>query len=298
MSLTKFYHYNVWIEDGNGQRLDPTSVTADLFIEDDFHIMESDGMNYYTQFSNLRPDQYYGILMRTEDENGFLRRSEESNLSILSDETDGEGETGSIDRSHVNFGICVDGITIKLLIEQGFQTPGIGLITNYIQQHITTDDDLQVKHENAVPDLTDEEVDELLNRELKKVKVSFKKHPKLVENLGPEDSAKQIIPDDYRLKFEVSLESGKEKEEKEIADYMDDFIPMLGTNHDSTRESIKQIDFPDIMHTFRVTGLEGDDEIETNLARVTNKEEVDITNYGIYSENLGNELCERVENRR
>jgi|GEM_PF-3792389 len=296
MSLTKFYHYNLWIEGDDGRRLDPSDVLSDEVLGEDLYRISNAGeRNYHSQFQEINNGQYHGVLIRTKDEDDFVRLSAEGQLGRLSDATVDSGEAGDIDYDYVDFAIDFGTTGIDLLIEVGFQTPGIGVVKQYLDDHVEFDEDYELKHETDIRDLDDEKMERLLDSHLKKVEISFKKNPQSYAELDPDDAIRTLIDDSYRLEFVASLHQEKDAESTPVDEFVTRFSSLLGVNADTAEESISQIDFPRIMHTFRIEGVESDEEeVEDNLADIVKKEEIDTSGYGIFDSRLGQELCDRI----
>ena len=296
MSLTKFYHYNLWIEGDDGRRLDPTEVLSDEALDKDLYPISNAGeRNYHSQFQEVNSSQYHGVLIRTKDEDDYVRLSSEGSLGRLSEATDDSGEAGDIDYDYVDFAIDIGTTGIDLLIEVGFQTPGIGVVKQYLGDHIEFDEEYELKHETDIRDLDDEKIERLLDSHLKKVEISFKRNPQSYAELDPDDAIRTLIDDSYRLKFVASLHQDKDADSTLVDDFITRFSSLLGVSADSAEESISQIDFPRIMHTFRIEGVDSDDEeVEDNLADIVKKEEIDTNRYGIFDSRLGQELCDRI----
>jgi len=292
--MTKFYYYNIWIEDEAGNRLSPRDVLSDeIFPEDLYEIAENDGKNYSCQFDFVRSHEYYGVLVRTKDDSGFVRLREDGRIVSLSDATDDEGGTGDITFDYVDFGICLKRSNIDVLVEVGFQTPGIGMITEYLSQHVEYEKEYSIEYETRFSTPPEEKIERLLDSELKKVDVSFKKNPKTYGGDDVEETLQSLIPDDYRLEFGISLERG-ETEKWNVGEYMEKMTSMLGMGNDTVEDSISKIDFPRVMNSFTIVGLEGDEEVETNLADDVMKEEIDTSRYGVYDSDLGEILCKNL----
>jgi len=106
MGLTKFYHYNLWIEGDDGRRLDPSDVLSNQVLgEDLYRISNAGDRNYHSQFQEINNGRYHGVLIRTKDEDDFVRLSAEGRLGRLSDATEDSGEAGDIDYDYVDFAI-------------------------------------------------------------------------------------------------------------------------------------------------------------------------------------------------
>ncbi|MDB2274845.1 hypothetical protein PM022_09825 [Halorubrum ezzemoulense] len=296
MSLTKFYHYNLWIEGDDGRRLDPNEVLSDTsFSNDLYKISNSEDKNYHARYQRVGTDLYHGVLIRTKDEDDFVRLSPEGNIGRLSEATEDEGEAGDVDFDYVDFAMRVGSTKLDLLIEVGFQTPGVGVAKQYLDEHIEFDEEYDIEHETDIRDQDDEKLERLLDSTLKKVEISFKKNPQTYAELEPDQAIRSLIDDSYRLKFEASIHQDKDADGSRVDEFISRFSSLLGVNEDSVEQSMSKIDFPRIMHTFRIEGVEGDDEeIEDNLADIVKKEEIDTTGYGLFDPDLGEELCDRI----
>lgn len=296
MAAAKFYYYNIWVESEDGNRLEIDEAFNDqVFQEDNYHINSDKSKHYFAKFQQISVNQYHGIMMRAKDEKGFLRLDEDRQMDVLSAATDGDGHTGSIDRDYVNFGMVKNTKNIDILLEVGYQTPGILKLKEYLGQHIASGKVDKIGHETRMPELTDEKLHRILNSELKKAEISFKKNPKSVAGDDAEETLSNLVPDNYRLKFEASLEQGKE-EHSSMRDFLDDFLSQMGNNDaDEIPETIRQIDFPRIMNTFKLVGFEdGEEEVEENLAATAEVEEIDISDFGLFDEDLGEFLCRTI----
>jgi hypothetical protein len=282
MAGTKFYHYNIWIEGEDGQRLDPRdALIDDSFSDELYRISNDEDKNYHARYQEIEQNLYQGVLIRTKDEDDFVRLSPGGTIGRLSEATEDEGEAGDVDFDYVDFAVRVGSTKLDLLIEVGFQTPGVGVAKQYLDDHIELDVEYGLEHETDIRDLDDEKVERLLDSHLKKVEISFKKNPQTYADLEPDQAIRSLIDDSYRLKFEASLHQDKDAEGSRVEDFVDRFSSLLGVNEDSVEQSISKIDFPRIMHTFRIEGIDSDDEeIEDNLADIVKKEEIDTTGPG------------------
>jgi hypothetical protein len=153
-----------------------------------------------------------------------------------------------------------------------------------------------VKHKTRYRQDAEENLDRLLGEELKKIEISFKKSPRVYEELDLSDTLKEVAPENYRLKFEVSLDRGKDGEGTGIDDYISQVSSMLGRGEDRSNpeESLQMIDLPRIMHTFRLTGEEDGDVVEENIANMTLQDKIDTSEYDSFDENLGERLCDQI----
>lgn len=295
MALTKFYHYSLWFEDDTGRRINPHNALDDSVFSNDFYrLVPSGDKSYSLRFQEIDSGWYHGIIVRTKDESNLVRLTNDGSLRLFSDITEDEGEVGDIDLDYVDFGVHVENTGLSLLIEVGFQTPGIGVIENYLNEHLSTKDRYAIERETKIRDDTDEKLDRLLDQDLKKVEVSFKKNPTTYDELDASETLKSMIPDDYRLKFEVSVHRGNEVEKSKVRGYLSQFMSMIGFDDSTVEYSIRKIDFPKFMNTFRITGIDDEEEIEENIADIAMKEKIDTSQYGIFDSELGEHLREKM----
>ena len=97
------------------------------------------------------------------------------------------------------------------------------------------------------------------------------------------------------MEFVASLHQDKDADSTPVEDFISRFSALLGVDVNTAKESISQIDFPRIMHTFRIEGVESDEEeVEDNLADIVKKEEINTSGYGIFDQRLGEKLCDRI----
>lgn len=296
MTSAKFYYYNIWVRDEDGHRIPIDNAFSDeVFTQDEYEIDIENNKFYFTKFRFMRANCYYGMLMRAKNEEGFVRLDEDRELSSLSEQTEGEGQTGSIDRDYVNFGIVTEQTEIGVLVQVGYQTPGILKIKEYLAQHIDNDDVDEIAHESRMPDLDEDKARQLMNSYLKSTEISFKNHPDNIPGFEVSETLSNSVPDDYRVKLEISLERSAESQAS-VIDSLAEIMPGMSTGDDDIVETIRQIDFPRIMNTFKITGVDGEteEEIEMNLAETVEKEEIDISRYGLFDENLGEHLYNKL----
>lgn len=302
MSTTKFYHYNLWFEDDKKNKVPTKEIIGgnDLFHNKHSEkiIKSEEGRHYYLEFKKLGEDRYLGIIRRTKHDSEYFRKPRDGQPELLSEQVEGEGETGDIDLDLVHFGLVVAENEFKLLIEVGYQTPNIGIIHSYVKRIV--DQDYEIEHEQAISRDTKRKMKKLLGKNLKSAEISFKSHPNVYNELSTSQTLKNITPEDYRLKVEVSLTSTKSENIIKIEDFIRDLFPGIERDK-SIEDSIAKINLPKILHTFNIEAFEGEgnDVIvdEENLADFTNQEEFETGDYGIFDERLGKKMCKLIEER-
>lgn len=228
-------------------------------------------------------------MIRTQGVGGYILIDDDGNLSTLDEETGDIGDVGNANYDYVDFVGTLKHEKIELILEVGFQTPGIGIIAEYFDQHIVNEDvEVKYKWEKRDQDISEE----LLNSELKTAVISFKKDPRTLSEASIEGTLLSMMPDNYRIKFEVSLQRGDVEASKVNRALVNFLTTMFGT--ESIESTIEQVDIPKIMHTFRIEGISDGQEVETNLAEVVDKILIDTTEYRLHDERLGEVLAEKL----
>lgn len=295
MAVRKFYHYTIWIEEEDGSRVNPRDGLSDDAFDEDIHdIAEKEGKYYSTRFNFVRNWEYYGILIRTKDDAGYVRQWEDGSITSLSEATDDDGKTADLDFDYVDYAISVGFSSIDLLVRVGFQTPGIGMIKRYLDDHVEHSAEYEIVHETKLITDSQERLEQILDANLKTVEISLKKHPRELEGLDLEETLENLVPDDYRLEFGVSLHRGKNQNKRSTRNVLS---RLLGRDEEEIENTIAQIDLPRLMYSFNIVGFEEgdeDEEIEENLTDTVLKEEIDMVPYGLFDPDLGEELCQRI----
>ena len=226
-----------------------------------------------------------------------MRLGQSSSFSQLSSQTPDDGKAGETDSDIVDFAIVQDSDYLHVLLEVGFQTPGIGKLSQYIAQHVTYDDEYSVKRETKLGPNADDKLNSLVGTELKSMSVSFKKHPTTYSEMDDADEVfDTLTPDDYRFEFGVTLERGH-KNGEDTEDALQSLMSLFGKNNQPLTNSIRQLDFPRMMYSFDIEAEDGNKEVEQNLADTTNKEEIDKSYYGFFDKKLGKKLCREIRNQ-
>lgn len=292
--MAKFYHYTVWVNNESGTKLSLDSCLADeVFSQSNYVITEDEEKSYHTRFNFLGADEYHGALVRARDDSSYVRLDETESLSRLSEMFEEEGETGSRQRDLIDFGVKQKSNKMDLLVEVGFQTPGIGMFTRYIRQHLDTDEDTEptVEYETKTSGYDDEKLEDLMDSTLVEAEVSYKRNPKTYEELEATEGIQSTIPDNYKLKYNMKLRS-KNGDKSGVVDVLADH---LGLNTDTPVESITKLDLPGMLYKLEVTGKKGDREINENLTDLVMKEEINKAFYQVFDDSLGEKLIERIE---
>jgi hypothetical protein len=295
MTVSKFYHYTLWVEEDDGTRVNPQEVLSDdVFHEDMYDITESDDKYYSTQFHFIRNWEHHGVLIRTKDDTGYVRQWADGSITSLSEATNDDGKTADLNFDYVDYAICVGLTSIDLLVRVGFQTPGIGMIKRYLNDHIEHDDEYDLVHESKLTTESEQRLEQVLDASLKKIEISLKKHPRNFEELDLEESLENLVPDDYRLEFGVTLQRGKNQRKRSARSVLS---RVFGRDEKEVENTIAQIDLPRIMYSFNIVGFEEGDEdteIEEDLADAVLKEQIDTVPYDLFDPELGEVLCRRI----
>lgn len=298
MSESTFYHYKVWFEDeDDGSRVDlNTNLNLSGRSTNTNLISQTGQKQYYIQMQDIRSNWFHGLLFRGRDEDSYMRLDSQDNFDRLSNETPDQGEAGERNSDIVDFGLIQKTNTLHILLEVGFQTPGIGKLSEYLDQKLSYNDDYSVKRETKMGPDAEEKLEKLIGTNLKTINLSFKKNPTTYDSIDDADIGVDTLSDDnYRVEFGMSLQRGSDGPDSTDDVLKDVFSNLFSRDNQSITNSVRQLDLPKMMYSFDVEALDGNRTIETNLADTTNKVEIDKSYYGFFDQELGTRLCEEVQ---
>lgn len=292
----KFYYYRLWVEDQDGEEVS----LIDLVDEDELKdghmeepVSEDDSKKYYIGINDINREGLHGIILRMKDDSEYVRRvGNNGSLKSLDEFVDDEGETGDSRSGFADIAMVVND-EANLLIEVGYQTPGINIVRKFFEKLIDNEDyevKKEVRHERAI----EQKLDNLKGKDLKKMTISLKNNPSDYDD----DMWNQFkhLTSDYRLKFSISLERGSN-----ASTVQDKILDVLGNDdeeEDALIESLTQMDLPRLLYSFKIEAVEEEDqEVEENLADITDKEKIDDERYSVNDKELGEELCQKIQRR-
>jgi len=297
----KFWHYTSWAEkEENGSRIDLNQNLDDsAFTGGLAEVYEEENKTYYIEFQTIGANRFHGRLSRVKDEDSFIRRGPDDNrFAVLSNETGGEGEAGERNNATAEFGLVRRATTLHILLERGFQTPGIGTLVAHLRNYIDTDDSFKMKKETRMGPDAEEKLDDLMGRELKSIEINFKKNPTTYPDLDLDSALDTMTPDDYKFNFGLTLERGN-SEPEDTEEGLSKVLSMIGADNRAPNQpitnSVRQLDIPKMMSKFEIVANNGDGEIAENLADTIRREEIDTTAYGYFDKDLGVNLCDLIE---
>lgn len=124
--------------------------------------------------------------------------------------------------------------------------------------------------------------------------MSFKKHPDRYDGDDTNRALKSMVPDNYKIKFNVRIEPGEDKRLQTVRSYFRNNLPFFGRD-ESIKTSLRKIDFGKMMHTFRIESVDNDGEIEMNFANLARVDEIDTSSYSPFDPRLGERLYNALE---
>lgn len=299
--MAKFWHYTIWGENGeDGSRVNLNRNLGDeTFSGNLTEVYSDEDKTYYVEFQVIGGNRFHGRISRVKDEDSFIRRGPDDNgFVVLSSETGGGGEAGERKNATAEFGLVRRESNLHILLERGFQTPGIGIITSYISNNIQIDEDYEVKKETKMGPDAEDKLDDLMGKELKSIDINFKKNPTTYPELDLDSALDTMTGDDYKFHFGLTLERGN-NEPEETEEGLSKVLSAIGVGNDTSNQpitnSVRQLDIPKMMSTFEIVAGDGDEEIAENLADTIRREEIDTTEYGYFDRDLGERLCDCIE---
>jgi len=166
----------------------------------------------------------------------------------------------------------------------------------HLTQHINIDDDFDLKKETKLGPDAEDKLSEIMGNEMKSVEINFKKNPTTYEHLDLDSAFDTMTEDDYKFQFGLSLEAG-DTDAKETEEGLSRIFSLLkpDTSSQPITNSVRQLDIPDMMSKFEIVAEVGDEEINQNLADTIRREKINKREYGHFSDELGEKLCELIE---
>lgn len=291
----EFQFYRVSARDQTGQIINLENVLRSESVfngnHDDLEVERKAG-EYYHEFDEEEQNLKYGRIVRIQEENDFFAK-DGNNTVNLSERVQEQYGIGEIKEDITNFGMLVDGNDLIILLEIGFQTPGIAVVTEYIQKilnrHAGDPTEYEATSKWIQEEDTDQKLKSLIDTELKKAEIRMKEFPELEVGDTPEQTAANLQPDNYALRLEWSLQ--KTDNNKLTLEKI--WSKLLGTDQDEVLNTLQQIDYPRLLSTFKVEGFgDEEEEINENLLKTIKFVELEIETEQLadYDE-IGQELC-------
>jgi hypothetical protein len=255
MSESTFYHYKVWFEDDDdGSRID---LNANLNLNSrstNTNLISQTGQKqYYIQMQDIRNNWLHGLLFRGKDEDSYMRLDNQDNFERLSNETPGQGEAGERNSDIVDFGLIKRTNNLHILLEVGFQTPGIGKLSEYFDQQLSYNDNYSIKRETKMGPDAEEKLQALTGTNLKTINLSFKKNPTTYDDINDADVGMDTLSDDnYRVELGMSLNRGTDRPDSTDYVLKDVFSNLFGRDNQPITNSVRQLDLPKMIYSFNV----------------------------------------------
>ncbi len=191
-------------------------------------------------------DFFYSYIVRTQQDTEYCHLDGRTDEIVnLSSKTGDNGETGEIKRDIVSFAFTIMDGKILVLMEQGFQYPGIGVFIDYMRQ-IINQDDITFIHKHKVKEKKKEQLKKVFGKKLKRIVMTFKKNADLSSDSPVEEFLGKLgVTEDYSVNIEFSLGKSKRGSFMKVKDLL------LKEFAVDNVEELLQIDFASIMSSFK-----------------------------------------------
>ena len=295
---TSFFYYEVQAYD-----IDKKSIDFDKIFEKrevnnhNITIKRKNGRIFTLEFKKNFENLFYGRIYRSRsNKEHFCIKDRET--KILSDII-GDGETGLLINDVVTFGMLIHKGKLFVLIEQGFQYPGIGVFLEYLTA-LTKDDNFSYKHISVVKEKDYKPLKKAFSKNLFSLSMKIKKHADLPEGTPVEEFMKRMcLTKEYVIDFEIRLRNPTKK-----ATYMKVKQPLLEflglDKKGETLEDLLKIDFPSLLTRFQIECFDENPKESVHFNILDYYEKIvytlDKNNLGNFH-SLGKQLCIHLQQK-
>ncbi|MBL7169912.1 MAG: hypothetical protein ISS48_02755 [Candidatus Aenigmarchaeota archaeon] len=298
---SRFFYYDVWAKDQTKSKVNFLDILKNYdILKEKITIKRETERNYNLEIKKGKNSGfYYGVIVRTKKDSAFLHRNKDGLLHNLAKLLfDKEGETGEIRKDIVHFAFVHQDGQLIVLMEQGFQYPGIGVFCDYFKE-LTKKDNFKIEHKSRVKQKELEPLKKVFNKQLKLVKISFKKEVELSDELPIKSFLKKMLPKEYSLSLQIKLEKTKEPIYLKMSDFVRNFFGISQKNDNETIEAMLKMNLPEIFSVFDVEVFDKDVNISTSEKILDHFEKEEITvqrEDATEFDRLGESLCEHLDN--
>ena len=313
----KFYYYEIWINDYKHSKI-KEEILNEIEMDSTIKILGKYGRNYNFEFSLNDLGQTYARIIRGKPTEDFLYKKEKGKAENLADITkDKNAEVGEINTDIVHFAYIFDKDRIVILIQQGFQYPGVGIFKEFISKIIVnsfkkvylekyqiglSDDELkefEVKSKLLTSPKHIKPLKKIFNKKIKSMAINLKKNVEIPENTIFGDFLKKVnVSKDYTMKFSVQLSrENKKTTYNTFENVLPNLFGIASTNNQLNE--LLEIDFPSILSVFSAEFFDENHEVkkEDILDLVENETlNIDSNNLG-NSDYIGIKLYENLKNK-
>lgn len=307
----KFYYYELFFKDFKDRKLECTKIIEKLDFNKDIKIKKT--RNYTLIVEPTINKCYFGRILRTRLHSDFFSKNKDGTKNLAEVTGQPKSEAGLIEYDIVNFAFFVKDYSLVMLMEQGFQYPGVGVFIEYLLELIKdllkdnefltnlglTDEEnkIRITHKLLVKPEKIEKLKKVFDKKLKSVKMHFKKKADLPEDAPIEDFLKALSSvNDYTLDVEFRLRKTEKSKIALVKEFLSNFFG-LGNKPDEI-ETLLQIPFPDLLNSFIIEVFDGETFEETNILKEFESEELMIDKDNIQDyEFIKKKLCSEVTSK-
>ena len=296
-----FYYYEISAEDSETRKINfETALQKTDFVNQDITIpIEKRKRNYKLYIKRYEEQTngfYFGVISRLKSVTEFaLKERGVRELKPLSEIISQEGELAEIERDMALFSFTMKNGNIYLLIETGFQYPGVGVFEDFIKKLIQRDDICFIhKHITKAKDV--QKIKRLFGQKLKKISIHFKRKSKLatpyidglVKNIG--------LSDDYCVNLEVNIRKIKHGKFIKVKDFLKNFFNVENNDIDE----LLTVNWAESMSQFLLFTVEGESQktVNFNLLKYFEGEYIDTSDLVLNKiDELAVTVCKHLVNK-
>ncbi len=249
-----FYYYEVFIKSENNDDLNPIEViNAVPKLFDSFESIATNVGESLNEFTIIKlADGFYGgRILRSNAIDGYYGKHKKQ-IFDLKEHTDKVDRVGRKLHDIVHFIIKPTKTRVYFVVEVGLQAIGMPKITEVFQNTLTNNgQEVKLKYEAITKGRKEFNFSEIENKPLKKITMKFRKN---FENLPDgvkyiEDAEKEFVPQDFRLKIEISV-ARVSKKALEGLPIVGKYISNIFCGGDP--KNLNKIDYTSFLEDFRV----------------------------------------------
>lgn len=249
----KFFYYTLSAKNKEKKTVNLKEVLQTEDFEDHKITITRDqsGRHYTLIFSKQPGDCLYGKIYRTKNSKGYYYKKEKkvANLSDVLGET---AEAGESERDIVNFVLAQNKEDLIVLMQQGLQYPGIGVLQEFFKE-LTSKHGYNYEHEMLKTQKAINALKKVFDRPLKEMFFTIKKNAQLPKDWPVEEFLEQMNFGQYEFTLRVHLRETVSKDAPlkiKVKTALNRLVNKKPS--DDTINNLFKIDFVELFYRFQI----------------------------------------------
>lgn len=210
---------------------------------------------YGIKFTNLEDNFFFGRIHRSRNRSDFFE-TKANEIKDLSEQIEKIGEK---DRDIVNFVFGPFGNKIMVLMERGYQYPGMGILTEFFQKFLEAPVDKDnVKYEPLKTKNLIEKLKRVSNKPVKSISLTVKKDASIPQNWPIEKTLECMNLPGFEITIQVNIGRVRDKKRFEFTKTKDLIKRIINVpESEAFAHSMAALDLPTIFSSLDITFYEG-----------------------------------------